>query len=158
MVPEAPSGIVVPVSYRRILVPLDHSGLDRQAVGHAMAMAEVHKSTIYLLHVEEGVTSQIYGAQAQTAEVEAGRRYFEALAQGVRDRGLPVELLIVHDRDPKSGILTAAASIRPDLLVMGAHGHKGLRDIIFGATINEVRHKVGVPVLIVRESELPSGD
>jgi manganese transport protein len=152
LVPESPADFALPIRYQRILVPLDHSGLDRQAVAHALAMAAVHKATIYLLHVEEGVTSQIYGAQSQTAEVEAGRRYFEALAQGVRDRGLPVELRIVHDRDPKSGILAAAASIHPDLLVMGAHGHKGMRDIIFGATINEVRHSVGVPVLIVRDA------
>jgi manganese transport protein len=35
-------------------------------------------------------------------------------------------------------------------VVMGAHGHKGLKDIVFGATINEVRHTLDVPVLVVR--------
>ncbi|HNK84852.1 MAG TPA: universal stress protein, partial [Flavobacteriales bacterium] len=37
-----------------------------------------------------------------------------------------------------------------DLLVMGAHGHRGLKDMLFGATVNAVRHRVKVPVLIVR--------
>ncbi|HNY41897.1 MAG TPA: universal stress protein, partial [Bryobacteraceae bacterium] len=46
-----------------------------------------------------------------------------------------------------------ARSSDADLLVMGAHGHKGLKDMIFGATINEVRHSVGVPVLVVRGRE-----
>jgi manganese transport protein len=32
---------------------------------------------------------------------------------------------------------------------MGAHGHKGLKDLIFGATINAVRHQLKVPLLIV---------
>jgi len=41
--------------------------------------------------------------------------------------------------------------LRPDLIVMGAHGHKGLKDIIFGTTINALRHKVNIPLLIVRE-------
>ncbi len=36
------------------------------------------------------------------------------------------------------------------LLVMGAHGHKGLKDLILGTTVNSVRHKVSIPVLIVR--------
>ena len=37
-----------------------------------------------------------------------------------------------------------------ELLVMGAHGHKGLKDIILGTTVNSVRHRVMIPVLIVR--------
>ena len=37
-----------------------------------------------------------------------------------------------------------------ELLVMGAHGHKGLKDLIFGTTVDAVRHKVDIPVLIVR--------
>ncbi|MNY40020.1 Universal stress protein family protein [compost metagenome] len=36
------------------------------------------------------------------------------------------------------------------LLVMGAHGHKGIKDLILGTTVNSVRHKVSIPVLIVR--------
>ena len=37
-----------------------------------------------------------------------------------------------------------------DLLVMGAHGHRGLKDLIMGATVDSVRHHVKVPVLIVQ--------
>jgi len=37
-----------------------------------------------------------------------------------------------------------------ELLVMGAHGHKGLKDLIFGTTVDSVRHKVKIPVLVVR--------
>ena len=37
-----------------------------------------------------------------------------------------------------------------ELLVMGAHGHKGLKDLIFGTTVDSVRHKVMIPVLIIR--------
>ena len=35
-----------------------------------------------------------------------------------------------------------------DLLVMGAHGHHGWKDFLFGSTIDKVRHKVKIPVLI----------
>ena len=49
---------------------------------------------------------------------------------------------------------TAIASIskesKLDLLVMGAHGHKGISDWIFGTTLDTVRHKVNIPVLIIR--------
>ena len=36
-----------------------------------------------------------------------------------------------------------------DLVVMGAHGHKGFKDLLFGSTIDKVRHNVSVPVLVV---------
>jgi manganese transport protein len=32
---------------------------------------------------------------------------------------------------------------------MGAHGHKGFKDLLFGTTVDAVRHKVKIPVLIV---------
>jgi manganese transport protein len=36
-----------------------------------------------------------------------------------------------------------------DMLVAGAHGHKGLKDLIYGQTINTVRHQLKIPVLMV---------
>jgi len=33
---------------------------------------------------------------------------------------------------------------------MGAHGHGGFKDLIFGNTINPVRHDLDIPMLIVR--------
>jgi manganese transport protein len=137
-------------SYQRILVPLDHTALDRLAVGHAAAMAKQHGATVYLLHVEEGVTSQIYGAAASTAEVEAGEAYLERISQGLRNQGLTVVTSISHSSSPKREIVRYARQIRPDLVIMGAHGHGGFKDLILGNTINPVRHDLDVPMLIVR--------
>ena len=36
-----------------------------------------------------------------------------------------------------------------DFLVMGAHGHKGIKDVIFGTTLDAVRHKIKIPILVV---------
>jgi manganese transport protein len=35
-----------------------------------------------------------------------------------------------------------------DMLVMGAHRHSGLKDYIYGQTVDQVRHKLKIPVLI----------
>ena len=40
-----------------------------------------------------------------------------------------------------------------DFIVMGGHGHKALKDIIFGTTVDAVRHRVNVPVLIVKPGQ-----
>lgn len=151
--PEEAPALPAPPVYRRILVTLDHSGADAGAVGHAVTLARAHGARLVLLHVEEGVTSQVYGAEASTAEVEAGAAYFTDWLRRVRAQQVEAELVVVHGRDPKREIIRTARALEADLLVMGAHGHRGLKDIVYGATINEVRHALDAPVLVVRERE-----
>ncbi|MBZ5602575.1 MAG: Nramp family divalent metal transporter [Acidobacteriia bacterium] len=135
--------------YRRILVPLDHSDKDRAAIAHAAAMARLHGATLHLLHVEEGVTSQFFGALSSTAEIHAGEEYFQSIVETLAQDGIHAELTVAHGRSPRIEIVRLAREIRPDLIVMGAHGHRGLKDLIFGTTINAVRHEVSAPVLVV---------
>lgn len=137
-------------AYGRILLPLDHTALDRLAVSHAVPMAKQHGATLYLVHVEEDVTSRVYGQQSSTAEVEAGEQYLRGVADSIRQQGVTVETAIFHSSSPKREIVKYAHQIRPDLIVMGAHGHGGLKDLIFGTTIDPVRHNLEVPMLIVR--------
>jgi manganese transport protein len=139
--------------YQKILVPLDHTSRDREAIAHATAMAKQHHAKLYLLHVEEGVTSQVYGPLAETAEVEAGNEYLREIAKELENQQVAVEMVVRHARNPKDAIVHYAEELNPDLVVMGAHGHKGLKDIIFGTTINAVRHKLKAPLLVVRESK-----
>jgi manganese transport protein len=153
-----PQGVAINLGtpvYQRILVPLDHTPRDRTAVAHAAALAKTYGSSLHLLHVEEGVTSQVYGSLASTAEVEAGGRYLEEIADALRSEGFSVETHMAHSEAPASEIVKIAQSIRPDLIIMGAHGHKGLQDLIFGNTINAVRHDLAVPILVVRGNDKP---
>jgi manganese transport protein len=136
--------------YQRILVPLDHSELDRLALGHAAAMAKQYDARIFLLHIEEGVTSQVYGEKSSTAEVQAGQEYLEKMAESLRSQGVAVDTAIAHSLFPAKEIVRWANEVHPDLVIMGAHGHGGLKDLIFGNTINPVRHHLSVPMLIVR--------
>ena len=138
--------------YRKILVPLDHSDRDRAAVAHAVAMARLHGATIHVLHVEEGATSQLYGQDASTAEVATGERYFQNIVDALTRDGIKAQLIVAHARNPRSEIIRVANELQPDLVVMGAHGHTGIKDIIFGTTINGVRHKVNAPVLVVGDT------
>jgi manganese transport protein len=136
--------------YSKILVPLDHSSKDRDAIAHAAAMAKQHGATLYLLHVEEDVTSLVYGAEASTAEVEEGEKYLRQIASQLEAEKIAVQTVVRYSRNPKKEIVQYAEELKPDLVVMAAHGHKGLKDIIFGTTINAVRHKLRVPLLIAR--------
>jgi manganese transport protein len=37
-----------------------------------------------------------------------------------------------------------------DLLVVGSHGHGMVRDLLYGQTVDKVRHRLGIPMLIAR--------
>ena len=39
---------------------------------------------------------------------------------------------------------------KADMLIVGAHGHTGIKDIIYGETINTVRHELKIPVLVIK--------
>jgi manganese transport protein len=142
--------LIAAPDYRRILVPLDHSPLDRLALSHAAGLAGRNRGRIYLLHVEEGVTSQVYGSDSSTAEVEAGREYLDSLVDSLGEVNIEVETAIRHGSNPRKEIVRYAREIHPDLLVMGAHGHGSIKDMIFGNTINPVRHELNIPILVVR--------
>ncbi len=137
--------------YKRILVALDHSDLDRQAIAHAAAMARKHGARLYLVHVEEGATSRVYGELASDAEVRAGEDYLEGLRSSLEREGIPAEGFIAHSSNPGEEIVRLARQVNADLLVMGAHGHHKLKDFLFGDTIEPVRHALETPILIVRK-------
>jgi manganese transport protein len=149
ILPEPGAAHAAPV-YRRILVPLDHTELDILAVSYAITMAKLHGAHVFLLHVEEGVTSLVYGQEASTAEVEAGSRYLERITQLFQDQSITAELSVFHSASPTKEIVRYARAIEADLVIMGAHGHGGIKDLIFGNTINPVRHALDVPILVVR--------
>ncbi len=136
-------------SYSRILVPLDQSVSDSEAISNATALAQIHGARITLLHVEEGVTSQLFGSLSSTAEITEGQQYLEQVVESLRARNIDVDTLVCHGNNPAKQITDAVNQLHPDVLVMASHGHRGLKDLIFGTTINAVRHRVKVPMLIV---------
>jgi len=52
--------------------------------------------------------------------------------------------------DPSKEISAAAAREDCDLIAMSTHGHRFIKDMIYGSVANEVRHISRVPVLLVR--------
>jgi manganese transport protein len=154
-VPGRAAPVVQARTYSRILVSLDHSRADEEALGNAVSLARMHGSKLVLLHVEEGVTSQLFGAQSSTAEIAEGQDYLSNLVRSLREQRIEVDVVVRHGRHPAAEITNAIKELRPDLVIMASHGHKGLKDLFFGTTINAVRHRVRVPLLIVRR---PEGD
>lgn len=137
--------------YKRILVALENSRADETLLPHIGELAKLHGSELLLVHVADGFVARNYEQLklAESQEMKEDRAYLESAAEQLRGRGLSVSTLLALG-DPAEGILKAAQDRQCDLIAMTAHGHRLLGDLLFGSTINEVRHKAQVPVLLVR--------
>ena len=56
---------------------------------------------------------------------------------------------VIGGGEPENEIARICKQDEIELLIVGSHGHKFLKDIVYGSTVNEVRHKVRVPVLAI---------
>jgi len=137
--------------YKKILVALENSRADETLLRHITDLAKLHCSDLLLVHVADGFVARNYERLnlADSQEMKDDRAYLESAATDLRTRGLKVDTFLALG-DPAQGIVKAAQDRQCDLIAMTAHGHRLLGDLLFGSTINEVRHKAQVPVLIVR--------
>ena len=86
----------------------------------------------------------------QDFEFRSDQKNMEKYVQDLKTKGYDASLKIGYG-NPKKAIPELVNQFGADLLVMGAHGHRGFKDMILGTTVDVVRHRVHIPVLIVRE-------
>lgn len=134
--------------YRRIAVALDFSEIDQQNISNALAQGG--KNADYLLiHVVESAGALVMKNDIRDYEFHSDQKYLQQYAEELKLIGYKIETKIGYG-NPKKAIPILVTEFNADLLIMGAHGHKGFKDFIFGTTVDSVRHRVKVPVLIVR--------
>ena len=96
----------------------------------------------------ESAASRYLGEQSPDAESREDRNALEYIATEFRARGVSARALLGHG-DAKHELARLVREHGADLLVTGSHGHTGLRDVVYGATVSAVRHLVSCPVLVV---------
>jgi manganese transport protein len=134
--------------YRRIAVALDFSAADKKALEHALHVGG--KTAEYvLMHAVETAGAWVMGSEIQDLETRSDVQRLEKYAEQLRGMGYTCEAFIGYGA-AKKAIPLLVNNKGADLLVMGAHGHRALKDLIFGTTVGAVRHAVKIPVLIVR--------
>ena len=142
--------------FSKILVPIDFGEPSARALEIAGALAKDTGGTITILHVFD-VPASYAGMGISPVELlapmwEAGKKQLEdtlsKLKATVPDateeiaRGVPWrEILAVIERD------------RPDLVVMGTHGRRGVQRMLLGSVAEKIVRVSPVPVLTV-----PAGD
>ncbi len=137
--------------YRKILVALENSRADDSLLPHVTELATKLGSRLLLVHVADGWAARNFSQLklAESDEMKADRTYLEKVVVELRLKGLSVSAHLALG-DPATEILKTAEAERCDLIAMTSHGHRLIGDIIYGSTINEVRHRTSIPILVVK--------
>jgi universal stress protein E len=129
----------------QILAATDFSTRSNRAIRQAGLLAQAQDAQLHILHVVDDDQPQgLVGMERREAE----RVLTEQMSSMSELRGVQCRPMVVTG-DPFDGILRAAAGVRADIVVMGAHRKQFLLDIFIGTTIERVIRKGSFPVLMV---------
>jgi len=140
---------IVPEKYRKIGVAVDYTELEQKVLSHAKTLALHHGAELFIFHVVEGVSGQLYGGEAHDEEARDDRKQLERIAAEMRSGGVRVTPILGFGRVPRE-IVRLCNETGVDILVMGGHRHRGLKDVLLGTSISEVRHALPIPVMIIQ--------
>lgn len=137
-----------PVSYKNIAVTIDFSKNDTDCIRNAI-MQGGKKAAYTLIHVVETAGARYYGTEVMDHETQSDVDNLDSYVNTLTSLGYDARAKIGFGSAPDE-IARIVNEEAIDFMVMGSHGHKALKDLIFGTTVNSVRHKVNVPVLVVK--------
>ncbi|NBV11397.1 MAG: iron/manganese transporter [Chitinophagia bacterium] len=134
----------------RIAIAVDFSAGDANLIKSAIAQAHIGTELI-LIHVVESVTASYFEEISDDEESRKDRERLSQYAATLSQNGYKVNFVLGYKNRVKE-IVRIVNLTDAQLLVMGAHHHYGWKDYFFGETIESVRHKVKIPVLIVQQT------
>lgn len=141
-------------SFENILVAVDFGESSEEALELAIDLAKQYRAGLTLVHTWE-VPAYAYGAlefsamDMLTPVQQAAHEQLEALAAEVR-KELPEARAVLAHGVTWQEILAAIERGRPDLVVMGTHGRRGIRHALLGSVAEKIVRLSPAPVLTVR--------
>lgn len=134
-----------PKTTNKIAITVDFSSSDHKAINKAIELGG-KSATFLLIHVLESTNAVMYGEHTTDSEREEDTKNLEAYKQQMLQQGYQCEYSLGFGR-PKVIIPNLVKEC--DVLVMGTHGHKTFKDILFGTTVESVRHRINIPLVLV---------
>ena len=153
-----------PVTYRRILVPLDGSPESEAVLPHARLMARRFNATVELVRAYAPPPTLIAAAAASAmpgtgplidtnAYMTAGREEAETYLEEAESRLRHWDVRAEHRRlegSPGESIVAEAVRSGADMIAMATHGRVGLDRLVHGSVASYVYHHATCPVFLVR--------
>jgi manganese transport protein len=150
---QVPHGLAEPVitsssiSYKHIAMAIDFSGKDQKIIQNAILIGGT-KATYTFIHIVESAAARYLGKNAHDQETQLDKSNLNEYRHRLQEMGYKSEIQIGFG-NPAVEMSKIISAHSVDLLVVGSHGHKGLKDILLGSTVDSLRHKIKIPVLVI---------
>lgn len=131
----------------RIAVTVDFGGSDNKAINKAIQLGNKNFSLV-LIHILESANAIVYGDNASDLEREEDYQKLKLYQEQLLKENIATEIQLGFG-NPKQAIPKLILENNCDILIMGTHGHKTIKDIILGSTIDSIRHEIKVPLMLV---------
>ncbi|NII29850.1 Nramp family divalent metal transporter [Pseudoflavitalea sp. X16] len=138
--------LVVP-TYKKIAVALEFGERDSALLAHAIGQGKADTEYV-LIHIVESPTARLLGQESDDFETRADEERLQFYIRQLSERGFTTTGHLGF-RDRAKEIVRLVKENGADMLVIGAHRHSGVKDWLYGETINSVRHELTIPVLVV---------
>jgi nucleotide-binding universal stress UspA family protein len=146
--------------FKHILIPTDGSESSDQAAKQAVNLAKLFGAKVTAIHVFAPSFGIYYGEAVwvddkmqvqlrETAETE-GNKYLDRIAAAAKAANVPFERVLLEGDSPWKGIVETAQNRGCDMIMMAAHGRRGLAALVLGSETNRVLTHSKIPVLVYR--------
>jgi manganese transport protein len=133
--------------FKNVAIALDFTENDQKLIEFAIGQGK-DNTHFMLVHVVESASAKLLGADSDDYETRQDQERMAWYVTQLKVRGLNAAGHLGF-RNRAKEIVRIVKEFDADMLVVGAHGHTGLKDFIYGETVNTVRHELKIPVLIV---------
>jgi len=121
---------------------------DEQIYNGSIELIKSMNAEVYLINIVQSVTGRFMGELVADKDAFEMNEYLNTFAEKFKSEGIPSHI-IIGGGEPKEEIIRIAKKEKLELLIAGSHGHKFISDIIYGSTVEGVRHGVQLPVLAI---------
>jgi nucleotide-binding universal stress UspA family protein len=140
----------------RILVPLDGSPRAEAALAPTTGLAEQLGAELTLLQIVHG-----FSRTADDPFIEEYRGEVRQYLASVRERTPSVAAAVdlYGGNEPTAKTIVDFADLQGiDLIAMATHGRGGLTRLVMGSTATELLHRIDLPLMLVRSTDLRPSD
>ena len=136
-----------PIIYKHIGITIDFSGNDEKVIRNALMQGGKNAAYTFI-HIVETAGATYHGNTVMDRETQLDENNIKKYTTNLGNMGYHSHYKIGYG-NTVSAIAKIVETDQIDFLVMGAHGHRGIKDVLFGTTVDAVRHKINIPVLII---------
>ncbi len=142
-----------------ILFATDGSSFTEGAAQEAIFFSQACNAKLIILYVvpiDTEVASAVHALSTEkTSEIQP---YFDSMKKMCADHDISCETFVMQSYQPEKTIVQEATKHNADIIIMGRHGKRGLRQLLVGSMTAKIIGQGFSKVLVVPKDFIISGD